>query len=256
MNWISVVILAIVEGLTEFLPVSSTGHMIIASNILRIPQTDFLSSFEIVVQLGAILAVLSIYGSLLWKRKEYWPLIIAAFVPTSVIGFLGYKMVKTVFLGNVTVTMIGLLVGGIFLLLSKRFEQKTQSLDNLTIRQAIFIGLLQAMSIIPGVSRSASTIIGGEIVGLSRKAAVEFSFLLGMPVLAAASGYDLLKSGFVFTGVEWLQLGLGTVISFIVARLTVNWLVSFVERKSLTIFGWYRVGLAAVYFTSLWVLGR
>ncbi len=256
MTWISVVILAIVEGLAEFLPISSTGHMILASAMLKLPQTEFLSSFEIVIQVGAILAILSKYWQFLWSRKDLWRLLVAAFIPTSIIGFLGYKLVKEFFLGNVAVTMLGLLIGGVILLGVEKWIKGKQTLDQLSVKRAAFIGLLQAIAIIPGVSRSASTIVAGELVGLSRKEAVKFSFLLGLPVLAAASGYDLLKSGFSFSATQWGQLALGMFAAFIVARITVDWLVSFVEKHSLAVFGWYRIGLALIYFTSLWVIGR
>lgn len=256
MSWISVFLLAVVEGLTEFLPVSSTGHMIIASSLMQIPQTEFLSNFEIIIQVGAILAILSKYWQTLWKRKDYWPKIVAAFIPTSILGFLGYRLVKTVFLGNVAITMLGLLGGGILIVVIEQFVRSSQSLDTLTIKKAGFIGLWQAMAIIPGVSRSAATIIAGKLTGLSRSAAVEFSFLLGLPVLVAASGFDIVKAQLAFTALEWSQLMVGLLVAFAVARLSVDWLLRFVKTHSLSVFGWYRIGLALLYFTSLWVLGR
>jgi undecaprenyl-diphosphatase len=256
MNWSSVLILAVVQGLTEFLPVSSTGHMILVSNFLHFEQTDFLDTFQIVVQVGAILAVLSKYWSVLLKRRDYWLLMTAAFIPTTIIGYLGYSTVKSFFLGNVTVTMVGLLLGGVILLVIEKWFSSTKSLDSLSIKNAVFIGLLQAIAIIPGVSRSASTIIGGQVVGLSRKAAVEFSFLLGMPVLMAAAGFELLQTSVVFSAEQWGQITVGILVSFVVARLSVDWLLSFVEKNSLAIFGWYRIAISLVYFTNQWVGGR
>lgn len=256
MNWIEVIVLAAVEGLTEFLPVSSTGHMIIVSKLMNLPHSDFLGSFEIIVQVGAILAVLFKYWTLLWRRKDYWPLIMAAFIPTSVVGFLGYSLIKKFFLGNVEITMMGLLIGGLILVVVEKLFKNGKDLDQMNWRQSFFVGLLQTLAIIPGVSRSASTIIGGQIVGLSRKAAVEFSFLLGLPVLMAAAGYDLLKVGFDFSTTEWSQLIVGIGIAFVVARLSVNWLIGYVEKRSLAVFGWYRIVLALIYFTSLWVAGH
>lgn len=256
MNWISVILLAIVEGLTEFLPVSSTGHMIMASALLRLSQSDFLRSFEIVVQLGAIAAVLSKYWQLLLKRKDYWLKIAMAFIPTSVVGVMGYKLFKEVFLGSVEVTMMGLLVGGVAIILVDRLPKSKSSIESLTYKQAAIIGALQALAIVPGVSRSAATILAGQRVGLSPAAAVEFSFLLALPVLAAASGYDLLKTGFAFTVEEWMQLGAGMMMAFGVARLTIDWLMGFVQRHRLAVFGWYRIIVALIYLTSRWVFGH
>jgi undecaprenyl-diphosphatase len=257
MTWFAVFLLAIVEGFTEFLPVSSTGHMILAGSLWHLPQGEFLKSFEIIVQLGAILAVLSKYWKTLLDRRDYWPKIIAAFIPTMVLGLLFYKIIKTYFLGNVTLTLVGLFVGGVALIFIERAfnnrNDENRNIEELTLKQAAIIGVIQSLSMVPGVSRSASTIVGGMLFGLSRKAAVEFSFLLAMPVMAAATTLDILQSGFSYSSTELMQLGVGLLIAFIVARLSVDWLVSFVEKHSLSVFGWYRVVLVIVYllFTSL-----
>ena len=253
MNWINTILLAVVEGLTEFLPVSSTGHMIIASSVLRVPQTPFLSSFEIVVQVGAIMAVLSKYWKLLLRRRDYWIKIILAFIPTSIVGFAGYSLFKSFFLGNLTITMMGLLLGGLIMIVVESRIRRVGNIEPLPYHGAISVGLLQAFSIIPGVSRSAATIVAGELLGLSRTEAVKFSFLLGLPVLIAASGYDLFKTGLVFSAQEWVQIGVGILIAFITARVTIDWLLRLVEKRSLAVFGWYRVVLSLLYFTSLWV---
>jgi undecaprenyl-diphosphatase len=255
MNWFQVIVMGIVEGLTEFLPVSSTGHMILASYWLHIPQTEFLKSFEVVVQLGAIAAVFSRYWQVFIKKNQLWKPLIYAFVPTMILGLLLYTVIKKVFLGNELLTLAGLLFGGIALILLEWwYKQKDRvqfSLNQIPPKSAIGIGLIQSLSMVPGVSRSAATIMGGMFLGLSRKEAVEFSFLLAVPVLAAATGLDLLKSGWSFTGNEWMQLLIGSLVAFVVARLTVNWLIRFVEKHSLAIFGWYRLVIVLIYYFSM-----
>lgn len=251
MSWLAVWILSVVEGLTEFLPVSSTGHMILAGQLWQLPQGEFMKSFEIIIQLGAILAVLSAYWRTLLKQKDYWTRIIAGFIPTMVIGLLFYKVVKYYFLGNVGLTLWGLGIGGILILVIEKWLKaqpiQNRTISSLTLIQAAVIGVFQGMAIIPGVSRSAATILPGLVMGMSRQAAVEFSFLLALPVMSAAAALDVYKSGFHFTSNEWFQLGMGLVIAFVVARLTVSFLIKFVAKHDLRIFGWYRVVLVAVY---------
>lgn len=258
MSWFGVVLLALVEGITEFLPVSSTGHMILASSIWNIPQTDFVKSFEIIVQLGAILAVLATYWKVLWTRKDYWLKIIAALVPTLVIAFFLYPIEKKYLLGNVWYTVAGLLLGaiGIFVI-EKQYSNKPKngSTDTLSLKQAGLIGIAQTLAIFPGVSRSAATVLTGMALGQSRESALQFSFLLALPVMAAATGLDVLKNGFSFSSTEWMQLGLGLLLAFTVALASVRWLIQFVQRKSLIPFAWYRIGIV-ILFTSLWVLFR
>ena len=251
MTWVGVGVLAIIEGLTEFLPISSTGHMILASNLLRLEQSEFLKSFEIIIQLGAILAILTKYWKLLWEKKEYWSKIAASFIPTMLIGFVFYKVIKTYFLSNVWITLVSLVVGGILIILIERWYAKKQdatiTIETLSIKKAVYIGLIQGLSIIPGVSRAASTIMGGMILGMNRVSAVEYSFLLALPIMIAATGLDLIQTGYTFTQTEWIQLGVGFIIAFIVARLVVDWLVKFVQNHSLAFFGWYRLVLAALF---------
>jgi len=191
------ILLSIIEGVTEFLPISSTGHMILAVRAIRIPETEFLKSFEIIIQLGSILAIVFLYAKRIVTDKTSWLKIFVAFLPSGIVGFILYKIIKQYLLGNPLVVVISLFVGGIVLILIEGYlkpKGKEVKISELTIPQAILIGLFQTISIIPGVSRSGATIIGGMLTGLSRKEAVEFSFLLAIPTMAVATGYDLIKS--------------------------------------------------------------
>src|SRR3989344_2075987 len=169
MNIFDVAVMSLVEGLTEFLPISSTGHLILTANILKIPQSGFVKTFEIAIQAGAILSVVVLYGRKFFQDRDLLKKICVAFIPTAFFGFALYKIIRTLLLGNVQIT--------------------------LSYKQAFFIGLLQAVSAVPGVSRSAATIIGGLFAGLDRKSAVEFSFFLAVPTMIAATGFDLMQNG-------------------------------------------------------------
>jgi undecaprenyl-diphosphatase len=249
------VIMAIVEGVTEFLPISSTGHLVLTAKLLSIPQTEFVKSFEIIIQLGAIFSVLLMYGKKIstdWQRMKR---ILIAFLPTGILGLLLYKIVKTYLLGNEMVTVLALLVGGITIILFENLKFKNFNLKSnqnlliyqLNTKQALIIGLVQAVSMIPGVSRALATIFGGMGVGLSRKEATEFSFLLAIPTMAAATGLDLVKSGWSFTANEWIILGVGFAGAFITAWLTVKWLIGYVQKHDFKLFGIYRVVLGFIF---------
>lgn len=257
MSWFAVILLSIVEGLTEFLPVSSTAHMTLAAQVFHIPQTEFVKSFEIIVQLGAILSVLVTYWQLLWQRKDLWVKIAAAFVPTTIIGLLLYKLEKTVFLGNTGITLIGLFVGGAAIIVVERWigrQNQSKEIKDLSFPQAGMVGICQGLAIFPGISRSAATIAAGLAAGLARSEAVVFSFLLALPVMAAATGLDLIKSTIAFSPTEIGQLLVGMIISFGVALATVTWLVRFVQRHSLAFFGWYRIGLVIIFMIGGWLI--
>ena len=203
MTFLHAIILSIVEGFSEFLPISSTGHMVLAAKLLQIPQTDFVKSFEIIIQLGAILAVVVIYWKTIWSNKKAWKPIILAFIPTAVVGLLLYKVVKNVLLGNSLITVAALLIGGLVMIAVeywfKSSKPEVEKIENISNKNAIIIGLFQSISIIPGVSRAAATIVGGMLLKTKRKTAVEFSFLLAIPTMAAASGLDLIKTHFHFS---------------------------------------------------------
>ncbi|MDP3941742.1 MAG: undecaprenyl-diphosphatase UppP [bacterium] len=246
------VILAIVEGVTEFLPISSTGHLVLVATLLHIQQTDFVKSFEITIQLGAILAVAALYFRLLTRNFHIWKSLLTAFFPSMVVGLVFYKIIKTALLGNPYITLLMLLLGGIaILILEKRYtslKSHTQSVENVTRKQALLIGLCQSVSVIPGVSRAAATILGGMYVGLTRRSAVEFSFLLAFPTMAGASALDLYGSYSSFSGDNMFLLGVGFVVAFFVALLTMKWLLTFVKTQTFTPFGVYRILLSIFYY--------
>ncbi len=249
MNVIDAIILGIVEGLTEFLPISSTGHLIIASKLLGIPQTEFTKSFEIIIQLGAILSVVFLYFNRLKRDFELWKRIFFAFIPTGIVGFLLYKLIKT-YLFNPVIVVYSLFIGGIVIILFEIYFKKHppwKRINELKYTQAIVIGLVQSLAVIPGTSRSASSIIGGMLTGLSRKEAVEFSFLLAIPTMFAATGYDILKSGIHISSSGWHLIAIGFIVSFISATVAVKAFIGFVSRFTLEIFGVYRIIAAFVF---------
>lgn len=251
MDYLQAVILSIVEGVSEFLPISSTGHLILASNLLKIPQSEFVKSFEIIIQLGAILAVVFLY----WKKLinfKLWPKVIIAFLPTAVVGLTLYKIIKGFLIGNSLITLLALFLGGILLIiLEKMYSEKehhVSKIEEVSNKQAFWIGVCQSVSIIPGVSRSAATIIGGMFLGLKRTTAVEFSFLLAIPTMAAATGLDLVKSNFAFSGNEYMLLGIGLIGSFITALFAVKFLIKFVQTNTFIPFGIYRIVISILFF--------
>ncbi len=252
MHWWQTLILSTVEGITEFLPISSTGHLIMAAQLLHIAQTDFTKSFEIIIQLGAILGVVWLYSREILQNVKLWRPVTTAFVPTALVGFVLYKFIKHFLLGNSLITVIALFSGGIILIFLEKFfrYKKSLTIEGLNLKQAVIIGFYQALSIVPGVSRAAATIVGGMIMGMSREEAVKFSFLLAIPTMAAASGLDLIKSSFSFSRGEWTLLALGFGGAFVTAILTVKSFVRFVEKHNLVYFGVYRI-IAALLFLLL-----
>ena len=245
------IILGVIEGVTEFLPISSTGHLILAGELLGIPSTEFVKSFMIAVQLGAILAVVLLY----WKKFldiEVLKRLIVGFIPTGLLGLLLYKAIKESLLGNAYIVVGALFVGGIalivFELLHKEAEGEPGEIRDIPYMHVLYVGCFQAIAMIPGVSRAASTIVGGLIVGLRRATIVEFSFLLAVPTMLAATGYDILKSynSFPTEGLELLAVGFITAL--IVALLSMKLLVGFVKKHTFIPFGIYRIVLAALFF--------
>ncbi len=252
MDFIQAIILSVVEGITEFLPVSSTGHLVLTSELLKIPQTGFVKSFEIFIQLGAILAVVVLYYKKYSQNIKAWKNVLAAFIPTAVIGFVLYKFIKSYLIGNSLVTVLALFIGGILLIvlekLYKEKEHHTSAVENLTIKQSVLIGLAQSVSVIPGVSRSAATIIGGMFFGAKRQIAVEFSFLLAVPTLAGATALDLVKSNFNFSSYEWSILMVGLIGSFVTALIVIKWFISYVQKNTFIPFGIYRIILGLLFW--------
>jgi undecaprenyl-diphosphatase len=255
MNFIHAIIIGIVEGLTEFLPVSSTAHMIIASKLMGIKTSDFTKTFEIVIQLGAILAVVILYIKQLWNWQNIKKLFVA-FVPTAIIGFTLYKLVKSYFMENLSIIVWALIIGGLILIVFEKFQarkpetEEGKGISEISYQQCFYIGLFQALAIVPGVSRSAATIIGGLALGLKRKTIVEFSFLLAVPTMIAASGYDLIKSASNISASQFGILGLGFVVALIVGGLSVKFFIKYIQKYNFIPFGIYRVviGLALLLF--------
>ena len=245
------VFLGFIEGVTEFLPISSTGHLILATEVLGISHTEFQKSFEIIIQLGAILAVVVLY----WRsllQVEIIKKIAVAFLPTVAVGFLLYSFIKTYLIGNVVVVVWALFIGGIalivFELLHREREGTTGDIRSMSYKQAAFVGLAQAVAVVPGVSRSAATILGGLLLGMKRVAIVEFSFLLAVPTMLAATGYDILQSASAFSTDQFGLLAAGFIMSFIVAMFAIKFLLSFVRTHSFIGFGVYRIALAGLFF--------
>lgn len=253
MSTLEAAYLGIVEGITEFLPISSTAHLMFASELLGVAQSEFVKTFEIAIQLGAILAVVVLYWRSFLAVKELRTIIIA-FLPTALIGFTLYPFIKDSLVGNIPVALIALMGGGAALIIFERWygrgvrsESKT-----LTNTQAFLVGVAQAVAIIPGVSRSAATIVGGLMLGINRTTIVEFSFLLAVPTMAAATSYDVYKNYQSFSSDDVSNLAVGFVVSFVVALVAIRWLVRYVSRNDFTAFGIYRIVAAALFFLLLW----
>ncbi|MBM6669343.1 undecaprenyl-diphosphate phosphatase [Phocaeicola coprophilus] len=266
------IVIAIVEGLTEFLPVSSTGHMIIAQNVLGVESTEFVKAFTFIIQFGAILSVVILYWKrffrlnrtpapegasfvrrLLHKYDFYWKLLVA-FIPAAVLGLLCSDAIDAM-LESVTVVAVMLIVGGVFMLFCDRIFNKGSEQTELTEKRAFLIGLFQCISMIPGVSRSMATIVGGMAQRLTRKAAAEFSFFLAVPTMFAATVYKLAKL-FMEGGTEILRENLaalivGNVVAFIVALLAIKFFIAFVTKYGFKAFGWYRIIVGAVILILL-----
>lgn len=246
MDFITALILGFVEGITEFLPVSSTGHLILASNALGIENNEFLKLFEIVIQTGAILAVIFIYWKELMKDKHYIIKISVAFFPTGVLGLLLHKIVKQ-YLFTPMVVCSALFVGGIVLLLLEKFTSRIPKKE-LTYKHYFFLGVFQCLAFVPGVSRSASTILGGRLLGLSREEAVKFSFLLAIPTILSASAYSLLKVSYPISTMEIYYLLAGLVSAFVFGFLSIKVFLKWLDHRTFIACGIYRMVFAIMYF--------
>jgi undecaprenyl-diphosphatase len=279
MSIVHAIIFGIVEGITEFLPISSTGHLVLTTDLLHIVETDFVKTFIIVIQLGAFLAAAVLY----WRRLVLDPrtlaITITAFIPTGIIGFALYKVIKG-FLGNPAIVVWSLLIGGIALLLIERHLRDRDTpvqrdediagsparpghaaidtrqsragaavhrVDDISYKQALIIGTCQALSMIPGVSRSAATIMTGLLLGVDRRAIVEFSFILAIPTMVVASAYEIYKSRSQMTLAQFDLLAIGFVVAFMLAILAIKFLLRFVQTHSFNAFGVYRI-IAAIVF--------
>lgn len=255
------IILAIVEGLTEFLPISSTGHMIIASSLMGIQADDFVKNFTVIIQLGAILSVVISYARRFLKDFTFYVKLALGFIPAGIFGFLLNDYIDAL-LENVTVVGVNLLLGGIFLLfvdrIFKRNETTARPKNEPSYLDSLVIGFFQVIAMIPGVSRSAATIVGGLTRGLNRKSAAEFSFFLAVPTMFAATGYKLLKmftKGGGFNPDQVKLLVAGNVVAFVVALLAIKFFIDFLTRYGFKFFGWYRIAagglILALYFAGI-----
>jgi undecaprenyl-diphosphatase len=255
MDFITAFILGIVQGISEFLPISSTGHMILASHLMGLKHTEFLKSFEIAIQVGTILSVVVLYWRSLLVDFEVIKRLVVAFIPTGVLGLTLYKLIKGYLLGSETVVLCSLLIGGIFIVAFEYWyrekDDATSEIREISYKNAVIIGLFQSIAMIPGVSRSASTILGGLWLGLKRKTIVEFTFLLAVPTMLAATGYDLIKSGSQFSFDQIQYLLVGFVTAFVVALLTIKFLLQFIKTHTFIPFGIYRIVLVVFWFLLL-----
>ncbi len=256
MNYLHTVILAIIEGITEYLPVSSTGHMIIASSVMGIASDDFCKLFTISIQFGAILSVLVLYWKKFFQTKDFYYKLLIAFLPAAFVGKLLNDFIDSL-LENVIVVAISLLLGGIVLLYIDRWFKNSSEEKQLSNMSALKIGFFQCIAMIPGVSRSAASIIGGLTQGLSRKHAAEFSFFLAVPTMFAATAYKLYKfykMGGGFTSEQIQLLALGNAIAFIVAMIAIKSFIGFVTKNGFKVFGYYRIFLGALIL-ALYFMG-
>ena len=273
MSLFETIIIAIVEGLTEFLPVSSTGHMIIAQNLLGVESTEFVKAFTFIIQFGAILSVVVLYWKKFFKLNDtpapegasalkrflhkydfYWKLFVA-FIPAAVLGLLFSDMIDAM-LESVTVVAVTLILGGVFMLFCDKIFNKGSEKTELTEKRAFWIGMFQCISMIPGVSRSMATIVGGIAQKLTRKAAAEFSFFLAVPTMFAATLYKMLKIFLEPNGMEIIKENLvtllvGNVVAFIVAMLAIKFFISFVTKYGFKAFGWYRIIVGGIILVML-----
>lgn len=258
LDLLSIILLSVIQGLTEFLPVSSTGHLILTSHLLGLSEGEFVKSFEIAIQLGSIFSIIFLYfrrltgiGNSGKPPVLFWAKILTAFIPTGILGFLFYKIIKHYLLSNPLVVVVSLAVGGIVLIILELTHKEKSTFEvpeDISYFRAFSIGLFQSLSMIPGVSRAGATIIGGLLLGLKRKSAVEFSFFLAVPTMFAAVGYDLIKTGSSFTIAQWKTLGIGFIISFIVAAMAVKTFLRFISKYNFIPFGVYRILIGLIYW--------
>lgn len=273
MTTLETIIIAIVEGITEFLPVSSTGHMIIAQNLLGVESTDFVKAFTFIIQFGAILSVVVLYWKRFFKLNNtpvpegastikkflhkydfYWKLFVA-FIPAAILGLLFNDAIDAM-LESVTVVATTLILGGIFMLFCDKIFNKGDEKTELTEKRAFWIGMFQCISMIPGVSRSMATIVGGMAQKLTRKAAAEFSFFLAVPTMLAATVFKLLKivtddNGLLILKENLSTLLIGNVVAFIVAMLAIKFFINFVSKYGFKAFGWYRIIIGGIILIML-----
>lgn len=247
MNTLQAIVLAIIEGITEFLPISSTGHMIIASSFYGIAHDDFTKLFTIVIQLGAILSVLVLYFKRFFQSFDFYFKLLVAFIPAVVFGLLFSKKIDALLENPLTVA-ISLLIGGIILLKVDDWFNNSEETE-ITYTKALKIGLFQCLAMIPGISRSGASIVGGMSQKLSRTSAAEFSFFLAVPTMLGATVkkcYDYYKEGYVLTEDQINILVIGNIVAFIVAMLAIKSFIGFLSKKGFKVFGYYRIAAGLI----------
>jgi len=256
MNLCHAILLSVMGGVTELLPVSWAGHMIVTSQLLQIPQTDFLKTFEISIQLGCVAALVTSYWRTFLLDWEIDARVLVAFLPTAILGFLFYRVIDKTFLENAWVVVWSWFIGGAFIILLERFypvKDGIKELKKITYAQAFVIGTCQALGIIPGVSRLAASIMGGLILGIDRRTIVDFSLVLAVPTMLTTSILDIIKADADISNDQWGLLALGFLTSFIVAWGTIKFLLKYVKCHHFTVFGLYRVVAALItgFFLNL-----
>ncbi|MFH0890435.1 MAG: undecaprenyl-diphosphatase UppP [Candidatus Liptonbacteria bacterium] len=251
----SALILGIVEGFTEFLPISSTAHLNLASDLLGLTQDNYLKTFEVAIQSGAILAVLFLY----WRKftnKDVLKKIFVAFIPTGILGLIFYSFIKDLLIGNTGVVLWSLTIGGLLLLLFEKVhleKDQAQDLTHVDYKKSLWIGIFQSIAMVPGVSRAGATIVGGMLLGLRREIIVEFSFLLAVPTMLAATGLDLYKNIGLFSQGQLHLLGIGFLASFGMAILSIKFLLAYIRQHNFMVFGFYRILLVIVFLLWGWL---
>ncbi len=260
MSLLETIIISIIEGLTEFLPVSSTGHMIIVQNLLGVESTDFVKMFTVNIQFGAILSVVILYWKRFIQSFNFYKILFIAFLPAAVIGLLAGDLIDSL-LENVLVVAIMLIIGGFIMLFVDKWFNKNDENQEIGWKRAVKIGFFQCIAMIPGVSRSMATIVGGMSGGLTRKNAAEFSFFLAVPTMAAAAGYSLYKMLKQEGGMELLTseniitLIIGNVVAFVVAMAAIKFFIGYITKYGFKAFGYYRLVVGSILLILL-LMGR
>ena len=261
-DWIAAVILGLVEGLTEFIPVSSTGHLLLTKKLLGLPS-GFWDTFSVMIQLGAILAVVVVYFQKLWnvlitlpsdpKSRWFATSVLLSVLPSMAIAFVAHDFIKTVLFESVVLICVMLILGGIVLLIVDRWapEPKEHDAMQLSWKRSLGVGFCQCLAMVPGVSRSGATIVGALMLKVEKRAAAEFSFLLSLPTMIAAVGYDLFKSRHVLDFSAVWDIAIGFAMAFVAAVLVVKWVLSYVSRHGYAIFGWWRIIVGALVLLAL-----
>lgn len=271
---LKVIFLGIVEGITEWLPISSTGHMLLVDEFITLNMSEsFKEMFFVVIQLGAIIAVVVMFWKKMWpfqfKDKSQpkvnmdtinmWLKVVVACIPSAVLGLFFDDLLEKYFGNAVTIAIMLIVYGIAFIVVenwNKKRTPKVKALDDITYRTAFVIGLFQVLSMIPGTSRSGATIIGALIIGVSRTAAAEFTFFLAVPTMVGASALKLVKFGFDFTSEEMIALALGMVVAFVVSLLCIKFLMTFIKKHDFKVFGWYRIVLGIIVLAYFLLLSR